>query len=141
MYIPLTSSSTLIFSLPSVLYTIADLGYDAKKLYEYSKKTLRIDLVCPVKRYKSTSKKRLELVCFFQSILGQAIYNRRRISVEPLIEHIKSVFRIDPLPALGFHKVSAIVLLSVLLYQIMVYYNCKTEKAHTKSIKYMLGTW
>jgi hypothetical protein len=36
MYVTLTSS-TSVFSLPSVLYTIADPGYDAKKLYEYSK--------------------------------------------------------------------------------------------------------
>ena len=128
MYVSLTSSSSsLVFSLPSVFYMIADPGYDDKKLYEYSKKILGIDLVCPVERYKSTSKKRLELVCFYQSVLGQAIYSRRRISIEPLIEHIKSVFRIDPLPARGFHTVSAIVLLSVLLYQIMVYYNCKNE--------------
>ncbi len=124
MYIPLTSSS-LVFSLPSVLYMVADPGYDDKKLYEYSKNTFGIDLICPVERYKSASKKRLELVCFYESSLGQSIYSQRRISIEPLIEHIKSVFRIDPLPARGFHKVSAIVLLSVLLYQIMVYYNCK----------------
>ncbi len=140
MYVSLTSSS-LVFSLSLALYMIADPGYDDKKLYEYSKKVLGIDLVCPiVERYESTSKKRLELVCFYQSALGQAIYSRRRISVEPLIEHIKSVFRIDPLPTRGFHTVSAIVLLSVLLYQIMVYYNCKTEKINPKSIKYMLGT-
>jgi len=139
MYIPLTSSS-LIFSLPYLLYMIADPGYDDKKLYEYSKKVLGIDLVCPVKRYKSTSKKRLELVCFYQSVLGQAIYSQRSISIEPLIEHIKSVFRINPLPVRGFHTVSAIVLLSVLLYQIMVYYNCKTDTINPKSIKYMLGT-
>jgi|GEM_PF-3383210 hypothetical protein len=45
MYVPLTSSS--VFSLPSVLYTIADPEYDAKKLYEYSKNTLsRPDLSC-----------------------------------------------------------------------------------------------
>lgn len=138
MYIPLTSSS--LFSLPYVLYMIADPGYDAKKLYEYSKKVLGIDLVCPVERYESTSKERLELVCFYQSVLGQAIYSQRGISVEPLIEHIKSVFRIDPLPTRGLYKVSAIVLLSVLLYQLMVYYNCKTEKINPKSIKYMLGT-
>jgi hypothetical protein len=92
-----------------------------------------------VERYKNTSRKRLELVCFYQSVLGQAIYNRRRISIEPLIEHIKSVFRIDPLPVRRFHTVSAIVLLSVLLYQIRVYYNCKPEKINPKSIKYMLG--
>ncbi len=139
MYVPLTSSS-LVFSLSLALYMIADPGYDDKKLYEYSKKVLGIDLVCPVERYESTPKKRLELVCFYQSILGQAIYSQRRISIEPLIEHIKSVFRIDPLPASGFHKVSTIVLLSVLLYQIMVYYNCKTEKINPKSLKYMLGT-
>ena len=69
-----------------------------------------MDLVCPVERYKNTSKKRLELVCFYQSGLGQSIiYNQRGISIEPLIEHIKSVFRIDPLPVRGFHAVSALV--------------------------------
>ena len=119
---------------------IADPGYDDKALYEYSKNTLGIDLVCPVERYKSTPKERLELVCFYESTLGNAIYSQRRISVEPLIEHIKSVFRIDPLPTRGFGAVSAIVLLSVLLYQLMVYYNCKTKKINPKSIKYMLGT-
>jgi hypothetical protein len=138
MYLNLTSSP--VFSLPYVLYMMADPGYDAKGLYEYSKKVLGMDLVCPVERYKSTSKERLELVCFYESEMGQAIYSQRRISIEPLIEHIKSVFRIDPLPARGFHTVSAIVLLSVLLYQLMVYYNCKTEKINPKSIKYMLGT-
>jgi hypothetical protein len=126
MYVPLTSSSS-IFSLSSLRYMVADPGYDAKKLYEYSKKVLRIDLVCPVERYENTSKKRLELVCFYESALGQTIYSQRRISIEPLIEHMKSVFRIDSLPARGFQSVSAIVLLSVLLYQLMVYYNCKTE--------------
>ncbi len=138
MYVSLTSSSS--FSLPLALYMIADPGYDDKNLYEYSKKVLGIDLVCPVERYESTSKKRLELICFYQSALGQAIYSQRRVSIEPLIEHIESVFRIDSLSTRGLHKVSAIVLLSVLLYQLMVYYNCKTKKINPKSIKYMLGT-
>jgi hypothetical protein len=51
------------------------------------------------------------------------------------------VFKINPLPVRGFHKVSAIVLLSVLLYQLMVYYNYKKDESNPKSIKYMLGTW
>jgi hypothetical protein len=119
---------------------VADPGYDAKKLYEHSK-GLGIDLVCPIERYASTSKKRLEIVCFYQSVLGQAIYSKRRISVEPLIEHIKTVFRIDQLPVRGFQAISAIVLLSILLYQLMVYYNCKKNTPNPKSIKYMLGTW
>ena len=142
MYVALTSSSSSssIFLLPILRYMAADPGYDDRKLYEYSKKILGMDLVCPVERYKSTSKKRLELVSFYESALGQAIYSRRKTSIEPLIEHIKSVFRIDPLSVRGFHAVSAIVLLSVLLYQIMVYYNCKTNTINPKSIKYMLGT-
>jgi hypothetical protein len=120
----------------------ADPRYDDKKLYDYSKKILGIDLICPEERYKSSSKKRVDLVCFYQSVLGQAIYSQRRISVEPsLIEHIKSVFRIEPLPVRGFSAVSTIVLLSVLLYQLMVYYNGKNNKSNPKSIKYMLGTW
>ena len=139
MYVPLTSSSSsILFTI--CMYMVADPGYDDKNLYKYSKKVLGIDLVCPVERYENTPKERLELVCFYESELGQAIYSQRRISIEPLIEHIKSVFRIDPLPIRGFQAVSAIVLLSVLLYQIMVYYNCKTEKINPKSIKYMLGT-
>ena len=129
MYVILTSSSSSpsssVFSLSSVLYMAADPGYDDKKLYEYSKKILGYSGLSSVERYKNTPKKRLDLVCFYQSALGQYIYNQRGISIEPLIEHIKSVFRIDPLPARGFNTVSAIVLLSVLLYQIMVYYNCK----------------
>ena len=147
MYVPLTSSSSSssspsssVFSLPPVLHMAADPGYDDRKLYEYSKRILGMDLVCPVERYESTSKKRLELVCFYESALGQAIYSRRRTSIEPLIGHIKSVFRVDPLPVRGFHAVSAVVLLSVLLYQIMVCHNRKIGKSNPKSIKYMLGT-
>ena len=33
-----------------------------------------------------------------ESNVGQTVYSLRSISIEPLIEHIKSVFRIDPLP-------------------------------------------
>jgi hypothetical protein len=101
MYIPLSSSS--VFSLLYALYIIADPGYDDKNLYKYSKKVLGIDLICPVERYKNTSKARLGLVCFYQSALGQAIYSQRRISIEPLIEHIKSVLRIDSLQSHEFH--------------------------------------
>ncbi|MGH9911669.1 MAG: hypothetical protein ACRD4W_04420 [Nitrososphaeraceae archaeon] len=77
-------------------YIAADTGYDDYKLYEYSSK-LGIDLVCPVERYQSASAHRLELMYFYESVIGQAIYNWRSISVEALIEHIKSVFRIEPL--------------------------------------------
>ena len=93
----------------------------------------------PIQRYEHTPADRLELIQFYESELGQAIYSWRSKSIEPLIEHIKSVFRIEPLPVRGYQKAAGIVLLSVLLYQILVYYNYKTR--HTKrpkSIKHML---
>ncbi|MEZ5370615.1 MAG: transposase [Candidatus Nitrosocosmicus sp.] len=95
----------------------------------------------PVKRYKNTPVERLKLVDFYESALGQVIYSRRRISIEPLFEHIKSIFRIDPVPVKGLDKVRGIVLLSVLLYQITVYYNYNVRKSDNprRDIKYMIG--
>src|ERR671918_2204505 len=82
---------------------------------------------------------RLELIQFYESELGQAIYPLRSKSIEPLIEHIKSVFRIDPLQVRGYQKASGMVLLSVLLHQILVYYNYKTRHSQRpKAIKHML---
>jgi len=75
---------------------------------------------------------------FYESELGQIIYSWRSISVEPLIEHIKDI--LDPLPIRGYQKATGIVLLSLLLYQIIVYYNCKTRKERPKAIKHMLGS-
>ena len=66
-------------------------------------------VVCPVRRYKNTPEERLQLVDFYESPLGQTIYSKRKISVEPLIEHIKSIFRIDPVPTRGFDKVRGTV--------------------------------
>ncbi|CAN5866145.1 hypothetical protein BH23THE1_BH23THE1_23270 [soil metagenome] len=56
------------------------------------------------------------------------------------MEHIKSTFRIDPVPARGFDRVRSIVLLSALLYQILVYYNFKMQKDNPRrAIKYLIG--
>jgi hypothetical protein len=101
---------------------------------------MRFQLVCPVQRYENTPVDRIKLVEFYESNDEQAIYSLRSKSIEPLIEHIKSVFRIDPLPVRGYDRVCAIVLLSVQLYQILVYYNCKTDRDNPMAIKYMLGT-
>ena len=135
--------STVTCSLPVTIirktsYMSADPGYDDHKLYDLST-DMGFQLVCPVQRYENTPIERIELVEFYESELGQAIYSWRCKSIEPLIEHIKSVFRIDTLPVRGYNKASAIVLLSVLLYQVLVYYNCKTNKDNPRAIKYMLG--
>ena len=141
MYNPIISSSSISSSIlsPEICFMIGDSGYDDHKLYDLSTKR-GFELVCPVQRYEHTPADRLELIQFYESELGQAIYSWRSKSIEPLIEHIKSVFRIDPLPVRGYQKAAGIVLLSVLLYQILVYYNCKTRHSQRrpKSIKHML---
>jgi hypothetical protein len=137
IYPTITCSS----SLPQgVRYMAADSGYDDHKLYNLSIDR-GFELVCPVSEiYNNTSSDRLQLIEFYESKLGQIIYSWRGISVEPLIEHIKDVFKIDPLPIRGYHKAAAIILLSVLIYQIMIYYNCKTGNKQPKAIKHMLGS-
>ena len=66
----------------------------------------------PVRRYENTPEERLKLVDFYKSPLGKVIYSKRGISIEPLIEHIKSIFRIDPVvPVRGSDRVRSIVLL------------------------------
>ena len=62
---------------------------------------------------------------------------REAISVEPLIEQIKDIFDIDPLPVRGFDKARSIVLISILLYQLMVYHNYLTGRP-LKALKHML---
>jgi hypothetical protein len=127
-------------TLKEIHYMIADPGFSGKKQYDFSLRK-QFQLVCPVKRYKNTPIERLKLAEFYESALGQVIYSKRKISIEPLIEHIKSVFRIDPVPAKGLDRVRSIVLLAVLLYQITVYYNCKVLKSDNprRDIKYMIG--
>jgi hypothetical protein len=123
MYPAITSS------LPQgVRYMAADCGYDDHKLYNLSIDR-GFELVCPVSEiYNNTSSERLQLINFYKSGLGRAIYSWRGISVEPLIEHIKDIFKIDPLPVGGYQRAVGITLLSVLLYQIIVCYSCKTHK-------------
>jgi hypothetical protein len=64
-------------------------------------------------------------------------------------KHISSNFDITPQRCLQNRSfvnkrisvlAAGIVLLSVLLYQIIVYYNCKTPKQYPNAIKHMLGS-
>ena len=134
MYESITSS------LPTgmVRYVVGDEGYDDHKLCDFSRYRGHL-LVFPLERYRhTTDNNRLALLQFYQSEF-EHVYSRRSISVEPLIEHMKDVFTIDPLPVRGFDKVRSIVLLSVLLYQVMVYYNHLTGRP-LRALKHMLGS-
>jgi hypothetical protein len=132
---------TITSSLPKALrYATGDSGYDDHKLYNLSTER-GFELVCAISEmHNNTPSDRLQLIEFYESELGQIIYSWRSISVEPLIEHIKDIFKIDPLPIRGYQRAAGLVLLSVLLYQIIVYYNCNMHKEHPKAIKHMLGS-
>ncbi|HZD36496.1 MAG TPA: transposase [Nitrososphaeraceae archaeon] len=110
MYTPMVSSTSLSSSSASTsdcifedtFYMIGDSRYDDQKLYDLS--TNRgFELVCPVQRYEHTPINSLQHIDLYESDLGQDIYSRRSKSIEPLIEHLKHVFRIDPLPIRGYH--------------------------------------
>lgn len=105
--------SILVASLPATIirrtsYMSADPGYDDHALYDLST-DMGFQLVCPIQRYKNTPADRMKLIKFYKSKVGQTVYSLRSTSIEPLIGHIKSAFRIDPLPVCGYVKSCAIV--------------------------------
>ena len=117
---------------------VADSGYDDHKLYNLSIHRRGFELVCPVSEiYNNTSSDRLRLIEFYGSELGKIIHSWRGISVEPLIEHIRDVFKIDPLPVRGYQKAAGIIL----YYQ---YYSIKslfiTIVRHTNNIQKQSNT-
>ena len=119
-------------------FTAGDGGYDDEDLYALTLARGRV-LVAPVERFENTPPERLALADFYESPAGQAIYGLRGISVEPLINQIKEVFGLDPLPLRGKDKVSALCLLCVLVYQLVVLLN-HLEGRPLRRIKHLLTT-
>lgn len=118
---------------------VADHGHDAQAQHELSG-NLRFQCQCLVRRDRNTSEERPKLVDLHDLILCQIIYSKRSISTGPPIEHIKSVLSIIPVYLRRRDKVYDIVLLAVLLYQLLVYNNCKLKKDDPRrGIKYLIG--
>lgn len=128
----------LVERLPAaVRYVVADAGYEDYKLYDYSRNR-GIRLVYPIRRYRHTKGKRLELIRFYKSRKGQSIHRKRGISIEPLFECVKGTFGISSAPVVGFENVSSYLLMCVFAYQLAVYYNCITNTKNPRCIKHML---
>lgn len=119
-----------------IRYAVADEGYDDHKLCDCSRQRGFL-LLFPLQRYEHTGHDRLALLQLYQSEFGQQIYSLRSVSVEPLIEQLKDIFAIDPLPVRRYDMVRSMVLLCVLLYQLMVYYNHLTGRP-LRALKHML---
>ena len=73
---------SLVDSLAGMVQNIlCNPAYDDSKLYRYSKER-DMRLICPIKKYCSTSPDRLRFVEFYESEKGQEIYNSREILIE-----------------------------------------------------------
>ena len=144
VYRGITSSSSFNLSsetIKKIHFMVADPGYDDQSLYDLST-NMGFRFVCPVRRYKNTSEERLKLVELYESALGKVIYSKRAISIEPLIEHMKPCLSDKSSTPRGCDKVRSIVLLSVLLYQLLVYSNCKVKSKKDnprRTVKSMIG--
>ncbi len=129
----------LVGCLPeTVRYVAGDLGYRDYKLHDYSRQR-GIVLVCPIRRFRHTKKKRLELIRFYRSRKDQKIYRTRRVSIEPLFDCVKETFCVSVVPVRGFESVSSYLLACVFAYQVAVYYNCVTGSDRPRCVRYMLG--
>lgn len=111
-YLPTTTISEEKEPELVVSYVSADSEYKDHKLYDLCNDK-RFELLCPVQRYEHTPVNRIGLVEFYESEFDQVICLWRSKSIELLIERIKSVFRIDPLPVKGYSKASSIVLIGI----------------------------
>ena len=73
-----------------VRYIVGDEGYDDHELCDFSRYRGHL-LVFPLERYRhTTDNNRLALLQFYQSEFGQHVYLQRSISIEPLIEQIRT---------------------------------------------------
>ncbi len=116
---------------------LADPAYDNGSLHQFSnKKNLR--LITPIKQYPHTPPEGIKLVEFYNSVISQELYADRKVSIEPLFEYLKDIFDIRVLPVKGLHNVKSFVLVCVLVYQLIVYYNCAIRTENPRIVKRML---
>jgi len=129
---------TLVESLAGLVENIlCDPAYDSKSLYQYSNKN-HLRLITPIKQYSHTPPERIKLVEFYNSVTGQKLYSQRKISIEPLFEYLKDTFDIRTVPVKGLYNVKSFVLICVLVYQLIVYYNCIIGVENPRIVKRML---
>ncbi len=110
---------------------LADEGYDDKKLilkveikarHGFSRRML-----VPMEAFYNTPEWRLDYVDWYKSEKGRFLYARRKITVEPMFETLKNIFDHRRSWMKGLNNNRAIMLLIVLCYQLLIYYNWKHD--------------
>ena len=118
-------------------YILADAGYDDSNIIDKCEqrkngKYITRRIVCPMEKGKSTSTKRLKYIRYFKSPFGQKLFKLRKTTIEPLFDIIKRTFDLEPCWMKGKANNTAILLLAVYVYQIMLYYNYLIEQPIAK---------
>ena len=114
---------------PETRRVIADEGYDDNELIlmveRKARRGFRRRMLVPMAAHKHTPEWRLDYVSWYQSETGQALFRRRKITIEPLFEILKNLFDHRRNWMKGLKNNRAIMLLIVLCYQLLIYYNWK----------------
>ena len=109
---------------PTVKTLILDAGYDDGELIADCA-ALGIRVLAPLAKPigLSTAQDRRDRADFLASPPGKALYRRRGQSIEPFFGTLKALFRLDPLPVQGEIAVSAMILLALYAWNLLVLFN------------------
>ena len=117
-------------NLPPLLRTLLlDAGYDDRDLIADCAKH-RIQVLAPLSKPigKSTPKDRRDRAAYLASPEGKARYRLRSCSIEPFFATIKDFFQIDPLPVQGTANASAVILLALYAWNLIVLFNFMNDR-------------
>lgn len=109
---------------PLVKTVLLDAGYDdGDLLADCAQRGVQalVPLSKPVG--KSTSQDRRDRAAYLASPEGKARYQQRGCSIEPFFATLKDFFHLDPLPVQGKLLASAVILLSLYAWNLLVLFN------------------
>jgi hypothetical protein len=111
--------------LPPLLRTLLlDAGYDDADLIATCARR-GIEVLTPLSKPigKSTSQARRDRAAYLLSPTGKSRYRQRGCSIEPFFGTIKDFFHLDPLPLQGKSNASALILLALYAWNLIVLFN------------------
>lgn len=89
-----------------------------------------IEVLAPLSKPigKSTSQDRRDRAAYLASPPGKARYRQRGCSIEPFFATIKAFFHLDPLPLQGKTNASALILLALYAWNLIVLFNFVNDR-------------
>lgn len=117
-------------ALPRLIRTWwLDAGYDDRDLLADCARC-GIEVLAPLSKPvgKSTPKDRRDRATYLSSPQGKSRYRQRGCSIEPFFATLKHFFPLDPLPVQGKHNASAVILLALYAWNLIVLFNFVNDR-------------